>query len=100
MRECLVEILKRFESVGDFLITKSSKDKELIDEIFSDFLICFSGLKEEKLSYPKEFRDDVKLYLSGEELIVNKFRDIDVKYMMLCDFYDFCYLNKKYKKVR
>jgi nitrogen fixation/metabolism regulation signal transduction histidine kinase len=59
---------------------------------------CFSSIKAEKLEYPKEFIDDVRLFNEGNFMVVRKFQDIQMRYLMLSDFYDYARLTKKYKK--
>jgi len=66
--------------------------------LFLDFMECFSSIKEEKLQYPKEFIDDVRLFNEGNFIVVKKFQDVQMRYLMLSDFYDYARLTKKYKK--
>lgn len=98
MQKCLIEICKEFETVKDFLTEPTTKKDEIIGSLFLDFMECFPSIKEEKLSYPKEFADDVKLFNEGNFIVVRKFQDIQMRYLMLSDFYDFVRLTKKYKK--
>jgi isopenicillin N synthase-like dioxygenase len=98
MQECLKNICKRFETIGDFLHQQSPEKEKLVDELFVEFMECFSNAKEEKLQYPKEFIHDVRLYNEGVELVHKKFADVQIRYLMLSDFYDFARLTKKYKK--
>ena len=88
MKECLNQILHEFEKRG----------KEQIDDIFLDFMECFSSLGAEKLEYPKEFILDVKLFGEGFAPTLKKFEDREIQYLMLSDFYDYCRLTKKYRK--
>jgi len=97
---CLSEICQEFEVLSEFLSSRSQKDTLKINKLFLEFLDCFSSLGAEKLEYPKEFQNDVKLYLEGHPILVKKFEDIEIRYLMLSDFYDFCRLTKKYKKGR
>lgn len=98
MHKCLIEICKEFETVHDFLTQPSTEKEEFIESLFLDFMECFSSLKEEKLHYPKEFIDDVRLFNEGNFMVVRKFQDIQMRYLMLSDFYDYARLTKKYKK--
>ena len=98
MYKCLIEICKEFELVEDFLTKPSPKKDEIIESLFLDFMECFSSIKEEKLQYPKEFIDDVRLFNEGNFIVVKKFQDIQMRYLMLSDFYDYARLTKKYKK--
>ena len=99
MQQCLNKICKEFETLKGFLKEPTQEMKDTVNRLFGEFLICFSSLKEEKLDYPKEFRNDVKLYNEGYEPLVKKFEDIQIRYLMLSDFYDFARLTKRYKKV-
>jgi len=94
----LVNICETFEETTDFLSNRSQEKEEIVTKLFFEFLDCFSSLKEEKLEYPKEFQTDVKLYLQGYAPLKKKFEDIEIRYLMLSDFYDFCRLTKRYKK--
>lgn len=98
MNSCLVNICETFEEIEDFLSNKSQEKEKKVSKLFFDFLECFSSLQAEKLSYPKEFQNDVKLYLQGHPILQKKFEDVEIRYLMLSDFYDYCRLTKKYKK--
>lgn len=98
MNECLVKICRTFEETTDFLSNRSPEKEQIVTKLFFDFLDCFSSLQAEKLEYPKEFQNDVKLYLQGHEILKKKFEDIEIRYLMLSDFYDFCRLTKRYTK--
>ena len=97
MNECLVNICETFEEITDFFSDRTVKKEEIVTKLFFDFLECFSSLQAEKLSYPKEFQNDVKLYLRGHPIVKKKFEDVEIRYLMLSDFYDYCRLTKKYK---
>lgn len=58
----------------------------------------FPSIKEEKLEYPKEFTHDISLFNEGNFMLVKKFQDVQMRYLMLSDFYDYVRLTKKYKK--
>ena len=98
MNACLVSICEAFEETTDFLSNRSQEKEETVTKLFFDFLECFSSLKAEKLAYPKEFQNDVKLYLQGHPILKKKFKDVEIRYLMLSDFYDFCRLTKRYTK--
>ena len=98
MNPCLVNICKAIEQISDFLSERSLEKEQVVTGLFFDFLDCFSSLGAEKLEYPKEFQNDVKLYLQGHEILKKKFEDIEIRYLMLSDFYDFCRLTKRYVK--
>lgn len=98
MNECLVNICKGFEDTTDFLSDRSEEKEKIVSKLFFEFLDCFSSLNAEKLEYPKEFQNDVKLYLQGHPILQKKFEDVEIRYLMLSDFYDFCRLTKKYTK--
>ena len=98
MHKCLVEICQEFETVEDFLTKPSEEKNELISSLFLDFMEGFPLIKEEKLAYPKEFIHDVSLFNEGNFMLVKKFQDVQMRYLMLSDFYDYARLTKKYKK--
>jgi hypothetical protein len=90
------EIIEEFKYIGDFFTNRTMEQEILVDKLFFAFMVAFDNLKEEKLSYPKEFITDVRLYNNNYEPILKKFEDIEMKYLILSDFYDFCYLvNRK-----
>jgi len=99
MQNCLKEICKEFETLKGFLQTPTKEQEETVDKLFYKFMECFPTIKEEKLEYPKEFIEDVRLYNEGLEIVHKKFEDIQIRYLMLSDFYDFARVTKKYKKV-
>ncbi|HHD75855.1 MAG TPA: hypothetical protein ENK82_07370 [Campylobacterales bacterium] len=96
MHPCLIKICQEFETLKGFLEHRTKKEEELVNKLFLAFMECFNNLKEEKLDYPKEFRGDVRLYHEGFEFLHKKFEDIEIRYLMLSDFYDFARLTKKY----
>ena len=98
LNKCLVNICETFEEATDFFSNRSQEKEKIITRLFYDFLDCFSSLQAEKLEYPKEFQNDVKLYLQGHPILKKKFEDVEIRYLMLSDFYDFCRLTKRYKK--
>lgn len=98
MDQCLVHICERFERLTDFLRDKSPEEVEIVSNLFFDFINCFSSLRSEKLEYPKEFQKDVKYFSQGEPIMKKQFEDIEFRYLMLSDFYDFCRLTKRYIK--
>ncbi|MEA2028764.1 MAG: hypothetical protein U9N49_07290 [Campylobacterota bacterium] len=97
MKPCLIAICQEFEKLKGFLNTPSDEQIALVDRLFFEFLECFSGLKEEKLEFPKEFAHDVSLYLEDFEPLVKKFEDKQIRFLMLSDFYDYARLTKKYR---
>lgn len=96
--QCLVGICERFEKINDFLVYRSQEQEEIVIQLFSDFVECFSSMQAEKLEYPKEFQKDVKYFLQGEPVMMKQFEDTEFRYLMLSDFYDFCRLTKRYTK--
>jgi len=66
------------------------------NRLFFEFVDAFAALKEEKLDYPQEFRNDVRLYQEGFEPLMKKFDDIQIRYLILSDFYDYVRITKKY----
>ncbi|MEA2047529.1 MAG: hypothetical protein U9O64_03680 [Campylobacterota bacterium] len=99
MNACLVNICEEFEAITDFFSSRSQEKEASVTKLFFDFLTCFSSLEAERLAYPKEFQNDVKLYLQGHAILKKKFEDIEIRYLMLSDFYDFCRLTKRYTKI-
>lgn len=98
MNSCLIGICERFEKINDFLLNRSQEQDEIVTQLFSDFVECFSSVGAEKLQYPQEFQKDVKYYMHGEPVMMKQFEDIEFRYLMLSDFYDFCKLTKRYTK--
>jgi len=98
MQKCLEEICKEFETLQGFLKNQTLEQKLLVDKLFLKFMNCFNELKEEKLEYPKEFINDVRLFHEGFAPLLQKFEDKEIRYLMLSDFYDFARITKKYKK--
>jgi len=96
LNACLVNICESFEETTDFFSNRTQKKEKMVTRLFFDFLDCFSSLQAEKLEYPKEFQNDVKLYLQGHPILKKKFEDVEIRYLMLSDFYDFCRLTKRY----
>jgi len=97
LNECLVKICGEFEKITDFFPNRPQETEQIVTKLFFDFLDCFSSLGAEKLEYPKEFQNDVKLYLQGHPILQQKFEDVEIRYLMLSDFYDFCRLTKRYR---
>jgi len=97
MHPRLIEICKEFETLQGFIQSPTPQKDEKANKLFYEFIDCFSELKGEKLEYPKEFRDDVRLYKEDYEPIIKKFKDIEIKYLMLSDFYDYVRITKKYR---
>jgi hypothetical protein len=97
MHTCLVSICKEFETIEDFLHHKNALSSQKVNALFLDFMECFKALGAEKLEYPNEFINDVRLYHEGFAPLHRKFEDIEIRYLMLSDFYDFVRLTKRYK---
>lgn len=98
MHNCLIEICQEFETLKGFLQTPTKEQEEKVNELFYKFMECFPTIKEEKLEYPNEFIEDVRLFNEGLEIVRKKFEDIQIRYLMLSDFYDFVRVTKRYKK--
>ena len=99
MHKCLIEICQEFDTLKGFLKNPSKEQETIINKLFLKFMECFPQIKEEKLEYPHEFIEDVRLYNEGLEIVHKKFEDIQIRYLMLSDFYDFARLTHRYKKV-
>lgn len=98
MHDCLKTICHEFEEIKDFFKDETAQKDEKVNELFVKFMECFPQIHEEKLEYPREFIDDVKLYNDGFPPILEKFADIQIQYLMLSDFYDYARLTKHYIK--
>jgi len=98
MHPRLTNICKEFEDIKDFLQEQTKEKEEKLNTIFLKFIDCFNEIKGEKLEYPKEFREDVRLYKENYKPIIKKFEDIEIKYLMLSDFYDYVRITRKYNK--
>jgi hypothetical protein len=98
MTQCLIVICKEFEKIDSFLKDQTIEKENMVNKLFIDFMRCFGDLKEEKLEYPKEFIGDVRLFHEGFSPTLEKFKDVQMQYLMLSDFYDFARITKKYSK--
>lgn len=97
MHNCLEQICKEFETIEDFLHHQNEKNNQKVNTLFMQFMECFKDLGVEKLEYPNEFITDVRLYHEGFAPLIQKFKDIEIRYLMLSDFYDLARLTKRYK---
>jgi len=97
MHPRLTNICEEFETLKGFLDNQTPEKTEKLHSIFYELIDCFSELKGEKLEYPKEFREDVRLYKEEYAPIIKKFEDTKIRYLMLSDFYDFVRITKKFK---
>lgn len=98
MHDCLKKICHDFEEVKNFFQDETPQKDEIVNRLFEEFMECFPQIHEEKLEYPHEFLEDVRLYNEGFAPIVEKFDDIQIRYLLLSDFYDFARLTKHYIK--
>jgi hypothetical protein len=98
VKKCLYQICHDFEDIAGFFTNKSQKNILTINKLFFNFIDCFFSSGAEKLQYPQEFQNDVKLYIQGHPIVQKKFEDVEIRYLMLSDFYDFCRLTKRYVK--
>lgn len=98
MDQELKNICKEFEQLRGYLQETTAKKDQKLDELFYKFIDSFHKLKEEKLDYPKEFQNDVRLYKEEFKPIIKKFEDKQIRYLMLSDFYDYVRLTKRYTK--
>jgi hypothetical protein len=97
LNHSLIKICKEFETIKDYLKDPSKAKEMVIHRLFFEFVEVFSSLKEEKLDYPSEFRNDARLYQEGFEPLMKKFDDVEIRYLMLSDFYDFVRITKRYR---
>jgi hypothetical protein len=97
MHNCLEQICKEFETIEDFLRHQNETNNQKVNALFMQFMECFKDLGVEKLEYPNEFITDVRLYHEKFAPLLEKFQDIEIRYLMLSDFYDFARLTKRYK---
>ena len=98
MEKCLEQICKDFEETKGYLKEPTPEKIELVNNIFHRFMDCFLHIGAQKLDFPKEFNEDVRLYNQGNEKLITKYKDVDIRYLMLSDFYDYARLTKLYKK--
>ena len=96
MQKCLVDICKKFESTSNFLRDKTDEKTTTVNSLFLKFIECFASLREEKLDFPKEFANDVSLYIDNNKALVEKFEDVEMRYLIISDFYDYCRITKKF----
>lgn len=96
MQHCLEYICKEFEKVQDYLNTPTPAKEVIINNLFENFMHCFIEYPFEKKRYPKEFLDAANLYESGDTVILKRFEDIGMRYLLLSDFYDYVKITKLY----
>jgi len=97
VNSALVAICREFETIGNFIKEPSVEKEALVNKLFFEFLDAYASIGAEKLDYPKEFQYDVRLYREGFEPLVKKFEDVQIRYLMLSDFYDYVRITKKYR---
>jgi hypothetical protein len=100
MNRDLEIICKIFETTKGFMKNPTKKKCDMVEMLFESFMVSFSFLREEKLDYPQEFRDSVTAYNDENKITKDYFEDIEMKYLILSDFYDYARLTKKYIKGR
>lgn len=98
MKQCLYEICVEFEELQGFLTEKTDAKKDKVNQLFFRFVNCFSFLGEEKHAYPREFAADCALFVAGDSGVVDKFGDIEMRYLILSDFYDYARLKKLFTR--
>lgn len=75
-------------------IFNSRDDSKKISTLFDELILSIDNLGSEKLTLPREFRDDTSLYLKGDRATLEKFEDIENRYLMLSDLYDYLRVKK------
>jgi hypothetical protein len=90
MQQCLEYICREFEKIKDYLHAPTSAKELIINNLFANFMQCFSEYPFEKKRYPKEFLESANLYNAG---------DIGMRYLLLSDFYDYVKITHLYHKV-
>lgn len=86
-------VLYEFERLGDFLNKRTKEDEERVYRIFEEFVVAFWSRRAE---FPHEFENDIGLYRQKHPPMVKRFEDIEIRYLCLSDFYDYCRLMKIY----
>lgn len=86
--------ISRVAAYPHFLKYRSESDENEISSIFEETAKMFSDMREEKLSMPKEFVRDLGLYSRKDEATVEYFSDIEKRYLLLSDLYDFLRLKR------
>ena len=99
MQQCLEYICKEFEKVKDYLHAPSPAKELIINNLFENFMHCFSEYPFEKKRYPHEFLEVSNLYNAGDIVVQKRFSDIGMRYLLLSDFYDYVKITHLYQKV-
>ncbi len=95
MNPCLINLCKEFEPLRGFLHDPAAHKQQQVRRLFLEFMRCFSSIQEEKLRFPREFQNDVRLFNAGDGPTIRKFEDVQLQYLLLSDFYDYCRLSKR-----
>ena len=98
MQHCLEYICREFEKVKDYLHAPSPVKELIINNLFENFMDCFGQYPFEKKRYPKEFLDAANLYNVNDPVILKRFEDIGMRYLLLSDFYDYVKITHLYHK--
>ncbi len=99
MQQCLEYICREFEKVKDYLHRPTLEKERIIDNLFANFMQCFSEYPFEKKRYPKEFLEAANLYNAGDAVVRQRFADVGMRYLLLSDFYDYVKITHLDRKV-
>ncbi len=86
--------LQDFGRYFGFLEHRSEQDEDAIFELFEDTVEVFESMGEKKLLIASEFVRDLRLYKKNDPLTIDYFSDIEKRYLLLSDLYDFLRLKK------
>ncbi|MDD2384053.1 MAG: hypothetical protein PHN18_07675 [Sulfurospirillaceae bacterium] len=98
MQQCLEYICREFEKVKDYLYVPTSAKELIINNLFENFMKCFLEYPFEKKRYPKEFLESANLYNAGDVVILKRFEDVGMRFLLLSDFYDYVKITHLYHR--
>jgi len=90
-----MKLLKNFTVYDAFLRDRSDADEHEITMLFDKVADEFENMQEEKLSYPNNFVRDLRLYKNKNTQIVEYFEDVEKRYLLLSDLYDYARIKGK-----
>jgi hypothetical protein len=85
-------LLSEFKNYRGFLENRKFEDE--LFELFESVVDEFYQLEEKKLLFPKEFQIAISLYKKDDKGTLKIFENIENRYLMLSDLYDFLKIQK------
>jgi hypothetical protein len=90
----MFKYLHSFDTYKDFLTTRCAADEAKINEIFEQTADTFHTMGAKKLEMPREFVRILGFYSKADAITCEYFSDIEKRYLLLSDLYDFLRLKK------